>query len=67
MPYEYFSDEEHLKEWLIVEKDPEAFKEFLNRNIYDCADHEEYVRKNGGSKKMRELRAREMMLFAEEN
>lgn len=67
MPYEYFSDEEHLKEWLTVEKDMEAFKAFLKKNIYDCRDHEAYVRKNGGQKKMLELRAKEMMLFSEEN
>jgi glutaconate CoA-transferase, subunit A len=65
MPYEYFSDEPHLKEWLTVEKDPEKFKEFLKRNIYDCKDQEEYIAKNGGSKKMRELRAKEMLLERE--
>ena len=29
MPYEYFSDEEHLAQWMKVEKDPEAFEKFL--------------------------------------
>ncbi|MBW2367959.1 MAG: CoA transferase subunit A [Deltaproteobacteria bacterium] len=66
MPYEYFSDEAHLKEWLTVERDLEKFKEFLNRNIYDCPDHETYIQRNGGSTKMRELRAKEMLLFKEE-
>lgn len=66
MPYEYFSDEEHLKEWLAVEKDPIAFKDFLQSNIYGCSDHEEYVNRNGGIKKMLELRSKEMMLYAEE-
>jgi glutaconate CoA-transferase subunit A len=65
MPYEYFSDEPHLKEWLAVEKDSEKFKEFLKRNIYDCKDHDEYIRNNGGLKKMRELRAKEMLLERE--
>jgi glutaconate CoA-transferase subunit A len=31
MPYEYFSDEDHLKEWLTLEKDPEAFEAFLEK------------------------------------
>lgn len=65
MPYEYFSDEDHLKEWLAVEKDAEKFKEFLNRNIYDCKDHEAYIRLNGGAAKMRELRAKELLLHKE--
>lgn len=65
MPYEYFSDEDHLREWLTVEKDSDQFKAFLQRNIYECSDHEEYVARNGGSKKMRELRAKEMLLYKE--
>lgn len=66
MPYEYFSDEDHLKEWLTVERDPEKFKDFLNRNIFACKDHEEYIRVNGGSTKMRALRAKELLLYKEE-
>jgi glutaconate CoA-transferase subunit A len=66
MPYEYFSDEEHLKEWLAVEKDPEAFQAFLQDNIYDCQEHEDYVNRNGGIKKILELRAKELMLFGGE-
>jgi len=67
MAYEYFSDEEHLKEWLTVERDPEAFAAFLKRNIYDCPDHEAYVAANGGARKMRELRAKELLTFTEED
>lgn len=67
MPYEYFSDEEHLKQWLTVEKDPDAFETFLQDNIYGCQNHEAYVSRNGGMQKILELRAKELMLFAEEN
>jgi len=62
MPYEYFSDETHLKEWLKVEKDEAAFAEFLEHNIFSCADHSEYIEKNGGLKKMQALREREFLL-----
>ncbi|MBU2509803.1 CoA transferase subunit A [bacterium] len=65
MPYEYFSDEEHLKEWLTVEKDPQKFKEFLKRNIYDCSNHDDYIHRNGGIEKMQMLRATELMLYKE--
>ncbi len=65
MPYEYFSDEEHLKQWLTLEKDAEKFKIFLEQNIYKCKDHEEYILLNGGAKKMRELRAKELLLYKE--
>lgn len=63
MPYAYFSDEAHLKEWLNMEKDPEQFKAFLDFNIYDCPDNDEYIRRNGGPEKMRHLRHQELMLF----
>jgi glutaconate CoA-transferase subunit A len=66
MPYEYFSDEDHLKEWLTVDKDPEKFKDFLKKNIFDCKDNEDYIRVNGGARKMRELRAKELLLYKED-
>jgi len=28
MPYEYYSDEEHLEEWMQAEEDPETYKNF---------------------------------------
>jgi hypothetical protein len=28
MPYLYFSDEEHLAQWMKVEKDPKEFEKF---------------------------------------
>ena len=65
MPYEYFSDEEHLREWLNVQKDPEEFRRFLARNIYECPDHYEYIRRNGGIEKMNRLRQKELLLHRE--
>lgn len=59
---EYFSDEEHLRQWLSVEKDPEKFRAFLDRNIYSCNNHEDYIRRNGGLAKMQSLRAKELLL-----
>lgn len=65
MAYEYFSDEEHLREWRKVEEHPAAFKEFLQKNIYDCKDHHEYINKNGGMEKMLQLRTIEHLLHKE--
>ncbi len=65
MVYEYFSDEEHLREWLEVEEDPVKFKEFLQKNIYDCKDHHEYINKNGGMEKLLKLRTIEHLLHKE--
>ena len=66
MAYEYFSDEEHLKEWMQVEKDPEEFKDFLDRNIYNCNTHFDYLRINGGMEKMWELRRQELFFVSKQ-
>jgi len=62
MPGEYFSDEEHLFEWLKVENDEAEFEEFLSKNIYSCSDFNEYITKNGGIEKMRKLRRLEKFI-----
>lgn len=56
MPGEYYSDEEHLMEWLKTEKDPEAFKEFIDKNIHNAESFYEYLELNGGMKKIKKLK-----------
>jgi glutaconate CoA-transferase subunit A len=67
MPYEYYSDEKHLKEWLTVQKDSTAFTSFMKHNIHDCPDHAAYIERNGGIDRIKDLRAKELMLHKEEN
>ena len=62
MAYEYFTDEDHIMEWLKVEKDEEAFKEFLNKNIFDCKDHWDYLEANGGLERVNQLRRQENLI-----
>jgi len=66
MAYEYFSDEDHIQEWMRVERDPGAFKEFLDKNIYQCKTHFDYLRVNGGMEKMWELRQKELLVLENE-
>lgn len=56
MAYEYFSDEDHLKQWLKVEKDLDEFAKFLDKYIYNVSAFEEYLELCGGFAKMKELR-----------
>lgn len=67
MPGLYFSDEDHLKEWMTSEKYPQEFAAFLDENIYGCEKFEDYILKNGGLEKMRQLRRRELLILAEDN
>ena len=61
MPGEYFSDEPHLKEWLKVERDEEAYDAFLQKYIYGVDAFEEYLELCGGKNRIDELRAEELL------
>jgi glutaconate CoA-transferase subunit A len=62
MPYEYFSDEEHLRLWLETERNLERFKKFLDKYIYETEDFNEYLELCGGLQKISELRAQENLI-----
>lgn len=62
MPYEYFSDEEHLREWLEAEQDPATLEPFIERNIYGVKDFWEYLALHGGPERLAELRRQEILV-----
>lgn len=62
MPYEYFSDEEHLKKWLEVERDPAAYLQFLDEHIFGVKDFSEYLQRCGGLPRLQQLRQQEFLL-----
>jgi glutaconate CoA-transferase subunit A len=65
MPYEYFSDEDHLRQWLEVEKDMDGFQEFLTKHIFSVRDFNEYLQRCGGLERLQELRQQEFLLQRE--
>lgn len=62
MPGEYYSDEEHLRTWLQVERDLETFCRFLDKYIFSVRDFSEYLQQCGGLPRLQELRWRELFL-----
>jgi glutaconate CoA-transferase subunit A len=62
MPGEYFSDEDHLRLWLEVERDPAAFSQFLEDHIFGVKDFTEYLQHCGGLSRLQQLRQRELLL-----
>ena len=62
MPYEYFSDEDHLRRWLEAETDVEVFRHFLDQYIHGVASFAEYLQRAGGIERMQELRRQELLL-----
>jgi glutaconate CoA-transferase subunit A len=65
MPYEYFSDETHLRQWLDVERDETTHREFLETHIFGIKDFNEYLQLCGGLPRMQELRRQELLLDQE--
>jgi glutaconate CoA-transferase subunit A len=62
MPYEYFSDEDHLCRWLRVEKDPAEFRQFLDAYVYGVRDFADYLQRCGGLPRLQQLRQQEFLL-----
>jgi glutaconate CoA-transferase subunit A len=62
MPYEYYSDETHLRAWLEVEKTLDSFQAFLNHYIFGVKKFAEYLERCGGLERMQELRRQEFLL-----
>ena len=60
MAYEYFSDEEHLQQWLDAETNMETFRTFLDKYLYGVKDFNEYLGLCGGLSRLRQLRAEEV-------
>jgi glutaconate CoA-transferase subunit A len=62
MPYEYFSDEAHLRQWLQAEKDTDTYRQFLDEYVFGVSDFGEYLQKCGGLPRMQVLRQTEFLL-----
>src|SRR5438874_796543 len=62
MPYEYFSDEPHLRQWLEAEKDLDTFRRFLDDYIYGVPDFFAYLHRCGGLARLQQLRRQEFFL-----
>lgn len=60
MPYEYYSDEKHIRQWLQVEKDPTEHLQFLEKYIFSVGAFSEYLELCGGQPRLDELRDEEL-------
>ena len=61
MPGEYFSDEDHLRQWLQAEKEEAQLRAFLQKYIYEVPDFAGYLERCGGQARIQELRALELL------
>ena len=52
----YQLDEEHLREYQKAARDEAAFQQYLDKYVYGCKNHEEYLEKIGISSKLLKLK-----------
>jgi len=60
MPYEYYSDEEHLRRWLEVEREEHTHREFLEENLFGVGEFADYLEKCAGPERLAKLRQQEL-------
>jgi glutaconate CoA-transferase subunit A len=62
MPYEYFSDEDHIRQWCAAEREMKAYQQFLKKHMFDVKDFTQYLQLCGGLPRLQELRQQEYLL-----
>ena len=62
MPYEYFSDEQHLCAWLKAEEDLDTYCPFLEKYIHGVSGFVDYLQRCGGLERLQHLRSQEFLL-----
>ncbi|MFP3950691.1 MAG: CoA transferase subunit A [Candidatus Bathyarchaeia archaeon] len=55
MPGIYYSDEDHMAEWLSLSRSDEGVEEYLKKYVYPVEDQKEYIELVGGMEQMRAL------------
>ena len=61
MPGLYYSDEEHMAEWLTLSRTEEGVKEYLDGYVFSVDDFQAYIELVGGKRKMEYLRRLEAL------
>lgn len=56
MPYQYYFDEKHIREWLTLAKTVEGAQQYFEKYVFGAADFEEYLEKVGGLRTMSQLK-----------
>lgn len=61
MPGLYYSDEDHMAEWLTLSRSEEGVEEYFDRYVHGVGDFHEYIELIGGEEKMLYLRKLEAL------
>ncbi len=61
MPYQYFFDEEHIREWLELSKTDAGVSAYMDKYVFGVADFNAYLELVGGLRKMQQLKQIEQL------
>jgi len=61
MPYLYYFDEAHIREWLSVSKTEQGTQDYLGKYVYGVRDFEAYLERVGGVRRMNHLKRVEQL------
>lgn len=61
MPYQYYFDENHIREWMSLAKTPEGAGQYFEKYVFGVADFNEYLEKIGGLKTLSQLKQVEQL------
>jgi len=55
MPYLYYSDEDHMAEWLRLSKTEQGAQQYFDKYVHGVKDFSQYLELIGGKKKLNQL------------
>jgi acyl CoA:acetate/3-ketoacid CoA transferase alpha subunit len=61
MPYRYYFDEDHIREWLARSKTPEGADEYFQEYVFGVDNFDGYLEKIGGFRKLHHLKLVEQL------
>jgi hypothetical protein len=61
MPYRYFFDEGHIREWMTLSKTAQGAQTYFNKYVLGMRDYDMYLERIGGLRKLNELKRIEQL------
>ncbi len=61
MPYQYYFDEKHIREWMTVSKTDEGAQAYFQKYVFEAADFADYLERIGGLRTLTRLKRIEQL------
>lgn len=61
MPYQYYFDEDHIREWMTLSKTDEGAQQYMDKYVFGVQDYEAYLERVGGIRTLNRLKRIEQL------